>query len=63
MTEGVVEAWRRFGPTCRSFFTIHGTGEDEAIALVRDGSAWQPYDLMDDAVQRRGGGCRGTRMS
>jgi succinyl-CoA synthetase beta subunit len=33
------------------FFSIHGTGEDEAIALVRNRLGLQPYDLMDDAVQ------------
>ena len=32
-------------------FTIHGTGEAEAIALVRERLGVEPYDLMDDAVR------------
>jgi len=33
------------------FFSIHGTGEDEAVRLVRDGLGLEPFDLMEDAVQ------------
>jgi succinyl-CoA synthetase beta subunit len=33
------------------FFSIHGTGEDEAIALVRERLGLEPFDLMDDAVK------------
>ncbi len=51
MTEGVVNAIESLRPEVPVFFSIHGTGEDEAIALVRDRLGLQPYDLMDDAVQ------------
>jgi succinyl-CoA synthetase beta subunit len=51
MTEGVVNAIEALKPDIPVFFSIHGTGEDEAIALVRDRLGLQPYDLMDDAVQ------------
>jgi succinyl-CoA synthetase beta subunit len=51
MTEGVVNAIENLRPEVPVFFSIHGTGEDEAIALVRDRLGLQPYDLMDDAVQ------------
>ena len=51
MTEGVVTAIESLRPEVPVFFSIHGTGEDEAIALVRDRLGLQPYDLMDDAVQ------------
>ena len=51
MTEGVVTAIENLRPEVPVFFSIHGTGEDEAIALVRDRLGLQPYDLMDDAVQ------------
>ena len=51
MVEGVVEAWEQLKPEVPVFFTIHGTGEDEAIAMVRDRLGLEPYDLMDDAVQ------------
>ncbi len=51
MTEGIVNAWAELKPTLPVFFTIHGTNEDEAIALVRDRLNMEPYDLMDDAVK------------
>ena len=51
MTEGIVNAWAELKPTLPVFFTIHGTNEDEAIALVRDRLGMEPYDLMDDAVK------------
>jgi succinyl-CoA synthetase beta subunit len=51
MTEGVVNAIEELRPDLPIAFTIHGTGEDEAIAMVRDRLGIEPYDLMDDAVQ------------
>ena len=51
MAEGVVNAWKELNPTIPVFFTIHGTGEDDAIALVRRELGIEPYDLMDDAVR------------
>ena len=51
MAQGVVEAWLELKPDLPVFFSIHGTGEDEAIALVRDRLGIEPYDLMDDAVK------------
>ena len=51
MAEGVVAAWQELKPDLPVFFSIHGTGEDEAIALVRDRLGIEPYDLMDDAVK------------
>ena len=51
MTEGIVNAWEELKPSLPVFFTIHGTNEDEAIALVRDRLKMEPFDLMDDAVK------------
>jgi succinyl-CoA synthetase beta subunit len=51
MTEGVVKAWQELKPAIPVFFSIHGTGEDEAIALVRARLGIEPYDLMEDAIQ------------
>lgn len=34
MAGGVIKAWKEMNPTSPVFFTIHGTGEDEAVALV-----------------------------
>jgi succinyl-CoA synthetase beta subunit len=33
------------------FFSIHGTGEVEAVRLVRSELGIEPYDLMEDAIQ------------
>ena len=35
MADGVVKAWHKLKPKVPVFFSIHGTGEDEAVALVR----------------------------
>lgn len=51
MAEGVVKAWETLKPDVPVFFSIHGTGEDEAVALVRDRLGLEPYDLMEDAVK------------
>ena len=51
MAEGVVKAWQQLKPTVPVFFSIHGTGEEEAVALVRAELGIEPYDLMEDAVQ------------
>jgi succinyl-CoA synthetase beta subunit len=50
MAEGVVKAWQERKPAIPVFFSIHGTGEDEAIALVRARLGIEPYDLMEDAI-------------
>lgn len=51
MAEGVVKAWETLKPSVPVFFSIHGTGEDEAVALVRDRLGLEPHDLMEDAVK------------
>ncbi len=50
MADGVVQAWKKLDPDIPVFFTIHGTGEEEAVALVERELGHRPYDLMDDAV-------------
>ena len=51
MADGVVKAWEKLRPTIPVFFSIHGTGEDEAVKLVRDRLGIAPYDFMEDAVE------------
>ena len=51
MAEGVVKAWHKLRPKVPVFFSIHGTGEDEAVALVRGELGIEPYDFMEDAIQ------------
>lgn len=51
MTQGVIAAWRSLAPSIPVFFSVHGTGEDEAVALIREEFRVEPFDLMEDAVQ------------
>lgn len=51
MAEGVIEGWRKLNPNIPIFFTIHGTGEDEAIEMVNQSLNLECYELMDDAVK------------
>jgi len=51
MTAGVLDAWDRLKPELPVFFSIHGTGDEEAIAMLRERLGLEPYDLMDDAVK------------
>jgi succinyl-CoA synthetase beta subunit len=50
MAEGVVSAIETLEPDLPISFTIHGTGEEEAIALVKERLGLTPHDMMDDAV-------------
>lgn len=51
MADGVVRAWETLKPRVPAFFSIHGTGSDEAVKLVRERLGIEPYDLMEDAVK------------
>ena len=58
MTEGVINAWQELKPRIPIFFTIHGTNEDEAIAMVKEKLGITPFDVMDDAVKAAVGAAR-----
>ncbi len=51
MADGVVKAWAKLMPKVPVFFSIHGTGQEEAIKLVREQLGIEPYDFMEDAIQ------------
>lgn len=51
MAEGVIRAWETLKPTLPVFFSVHGTGEEEAIALIRQRLRIEPFDRMEDAVR------------
>ncbi len=51
MTAGVLDAWDQLKPSLPVFFSIHGTGEEEAVAMLRERLGMEPFDLMDDAVK------------
>lgn len=51
MALGVVEAWQKLKPSLPVFFSVHGTGEEEAVALIRQRLKIEPFDRMEDAVR------------
>ena len=51
IADGVVKAWEDLRPKIPVFFSIHGTGEEEAVRLVKDRLGITPFDSMDDAVK------------
>ena len=51
MMQGIVEAWEALKPDIPVFFSIHGTGDVEAVALLKERLGMEPYDHMDDAVK------------
>jgi succinyl-CoA synthetase beta subunit len=61
MAQGVIDAWLDLKPKISIIFTIHGTGEDEAIAMVQERLGITPHDLMDDAVRAAVAAAKGAR--
>jgi succinyl-CoA synthetase beta subunit len=51
MVAGVIDAWCALKPDIPIYFSIHGTNEDEAIAMVKERLRLEPFELMDDAVK------------
>ena len=50
MTEGLLAAWTALKPRLPVFFSIHGTGDEEARQMVRDQLGLEPYATMDEAI-------------
>ena len=51
MAKGVVEAWKDLEPEIPISFSVHGTGDLEAIKLINEGLGIKPYEYMDDAIR------------
>ena len=51
MADGVVSAWLDLAPAIPVFFSVHGTGEDEAVALIRERLGVVPFERAEDAVR------------
>jgi succinyl-CoA synthetase beta subunit len=49
MTQGVIEAIEALKPRLPIFFSVHGTGDEEAIKLLKDRLGVTPLATMDDA--------------
>lgn len=51
MAEGVAQACETLRPKVPFFFSIHGTGEERAIEVVRERLGIECFPVMDDAVK------------
>lgn len=51
MAEGVAQACEALRPSVPFFFSIHGTGEERAIEVVRERLGIECFAVMDDAVK------------
>ena len=49
MTRGVIEAIEALNPRLPIFFSVHGTGDEEAIRLLKERLGVTPLPTMDDA--------------
>ena len=49
MTQGVIEAIEALKPKLPILFSVHGTGDEEAIKLLKDRLGVTPFATMDDA--------------
>lgn len=51
MTEGVINAWLELQPDIPVFFSIHGTGSEDARKLLEEKLGMQSHETMDDAIK------------
>ncbi len=51
MAEGVIDALDELEPAVGIFFSVHGTGEKEAVAMLKARLGVEPFDTMDGAIQ------------
>ena len=52
MVDGIITAWETVKPTLPVFFSVHGTGEDEAVAMLKDRLDITPYPTMEEACAK-----------
>ena len=50
MTGGVLDAWEALAPPVPVFFSVHGTGSNEAREMLRRRLGVTPYPTMDEAI-------------
>ena len=51
MTQGVIEAIDALKPRLPLFFSVHGTGDEEAIRMLKERMGVTPLPTMDDACK------------
>jgi len=49
MTQGIIDAWLELKPEIPIFFSIHGTGDVEAVAMLNQRMDMEPFSDMDSA--------------
>ena len=49
MMEGLLSAWQELQPDVPAFFSIAGTGDEEAIVMLKERLGLDPYPTMDAA--------------
>jgi succinyl-CoA synthetase beta subunit len=50
MTKGVIDAWQALAPRVPVFFSVHGTGAEEAVAMLESRLGITPHPNMDEAI-------------
>jgi succinyl-CoA synthetase beta subunit len=58
MSQGVIEAIEALKPRLPIFFSVHGTGDEEAIRLLKDRLGVTPLPTMDEACKAAVGAAR-----
>jgi succinyl-CoA synthetase beta subunit len=58
MTQGVIEAIEALKPKLPIFFSVHGTGDEEAIKMLKERLGVTPLPTMDDACKAAVGAAR-----
>ena len=61
MTQGVIEAIEALKPRLPIYFSVHGTGDEEAIRLLKERLGVTPLPTMDDASKAAVDAARGGR--
>jgi succinyl-CoA synthetase beta subunit len=61
MTRGVIEAIEALKPQLPIYFSVHGTGDEEAIELLKDRLGVTPLATMDDASKAAVEAAKGSR--
>ena len=60
MTQGVIEAIEALKPRLPIFFSVHGTGDEEAIRMLKDRLGVTPLATTDDASKAAVEAAKGT---
>ncbi len=51
MTDGILTGWEELKPDLPVFWSVHGTGDVEAVAMLKDRLGVEPLPTMDEACK------------